>query len=108
MAIFIPGCPCPLCGNSIGDSDDVISTTFVGMQDERFRALDDAVFHRGCLETWKHRDDFINSWNENWTKSALDVYSKWRLYCFHGKVVTGFEMSFWQRLKMQLFDKKSA
>jgi hypothetical protein len=63
MSLFVPGCPCPLCGSPVDLDDDYIGFTFLGSYDANVSILDDGVAHRQCLNNWEHRDAFVAAWN---------------------------------------------
>jgi hypothetical protein len=63
MALFDPGCPCPLCGSPININDDHIGFTYLGSYDHNVSLLDDGVVHRQCLSKWEHRNAFVEAWN---------------------------------------------
>lgn len=66
MALTYDGMPCSLCGEPIVDpSRDTFCLTMWGIDDGRFMRLDDSACHQSCIDSWEHRDAFIEYYNHN-------------------------------------------
>ncbi|MFA5204131.1 MAG: hypothetical protein WC708_06965 [Lentisphaeria bacterium] len=64
MALVHPDIICPICDKRLGEDDsDILSFTFLAVDDRDFGAFDDSACHRSCLSRWARRDDFIAFWN---------------------------------------------
>lgn len=65
MSMVWEGMCCPLCNLPIDiDAKDFIAFPYVGLENTRYAALDDAAVHNICIKDWMKRDQFIRLFNE--------------------------------------------
>lgn len=84
MALVHDGMICVLCNSPIQDieTDEFFATTYFGIEDPLYALLDDAAVHQKCIDTWKHRDEFVAYYNAHCcnelrvTRSGRVVYRR--------------------------------
>jgi hypothetical protein len=74
MALILRGkTECSICNSVINNEDQVVATThFISDSNDPLWRFSDSVIHKSCFLNWKHKQDFINKYNET-----------------HGKIVWG-------------------
>ncbi len=55
---------CPICGDVIGQEDDIVATThfITGREDPLWR-FSDAAMHKKCFLSWELRETFVAQFN---------------------------------------------
>ncbi len=65
MAILYDGIECSICGNVIVDLKKVVATThFISDEHDELWRFSDSAMHAECFANWKHREAFVNRYNQ--------------------------------------------
>lgn len=64
MALVFEGMPCAICGHALDLYVRFVSTShFIADEGDPLWRYSDAAMHSECFETWKHRSEFIDKYN---------------------------------------------
>ncbi len=86
MAICTPISPCAVCGESLGDTTDIIGFPDLVPMFSDFGNFYDACAHADCLKSWARRDEFVVYFNSLVDASRLD--QSWNLVVMPSGYVT--------------------
>ncbi|MFK7789353.1 MAG: hypothetical protein AB8C95_07690 [Phycisphaeraceae bacterium] len=64
MAIIYKGIKCPICDETLDTKEKFVATThFIGDEADPLWRYSDAAMHYACFQEWKHRETFVEKYN---------------------------------------------